>query len=161
MATKGAEDDFRAAASKAVMRSGRHFVQFTVVEGTYIFFSVIRPGGDVEGGVNADEVDGHCFYTTWATGPTMACLGSHVGVLRVVCGYGGIHRGVWPICLTFSRGAIGAACSVYASVNGRTMLNKILHGHQRLFGPIFHGRRTDFSSITPNSTPRGQTNRIG
>ena len=45
---------FRTAASKVVMRSGRHFAQFTVVRGCRSnFFGVIRPGWDVEGGVNA------------------------------------------------------------------------------------------------------------
>ena len=82
---------WRTAASQAVMRSGRHFVQFTVVLG-YMFFGVIRPGGDLDEGTddhhalvvrdpflltpsseaetavrreNADlEEDGHCFYNT-------------------------------------------------------------------------------------------------
>ena len=40
----------RSAASKVVMRSGRHFVQFTVVAGDDVLFGVIRPGWDVEGG---------------------------------------------------------------------------------------------------------------
>ena len=53
-----------AAASTVVMRSGRHFAQFTVVEGINMFFGVIRPGWDVEGEVNAQRVDGHCFYST-------------------------------------------------------------------------------------------------
>jgi len=54
----------RAAASTAVMRSGRHFAQFTVVSGDDMMFGVVRPGWDVEGGVNALDVDGHCFYGT-------------------------------------------------------------------------------------------------
>jgi hypothetical protein len=53
------------AASKAVMRAGRHYVQFTVMSGNYILFGVIRPGWDVEGGKNAHCVDGHCFYDTY------------------------------------------------------------------------------------------------
>jgi len=66
VATMGAQDriDARAAASKVVMRSGRHFAQFTVVEGG-MFFGVIRPGWDVEGEELAPDVDGHCFYGTW------------------------------------------------------------------------------------------------
>ena len=49
--TKAAEeDDFRCAASKVVMRSGRHFAQFTVMSGSMVLFGVIRPGNDVEGG---------------------------------------------------------------------------------------------------------------
>ena len=53
---------WRAVASKVVMRSGRHFVQFTAVEGIGVMFGAIRPGWDVEGGQNAFHVDGHCFY---------------------------------------------------------------------------------------------------
>ena len=29
-----------------------------------MMFGVIRPGWDVEGGVDAEYVDGHCFYDT-------------------------------------------------------------------------------------------------
>ena len=63
VATKSAGGGWRAAASKAVMRSGRHFAQFTVVAGG-LMFGVVRPGWDVEGGLEAEEVDGHCFYYT-------------------------------------------------------------------------------------------------
>jgi hypothetical protein len=55
----------RAAASKAVMRAGRHYAQFTVVSGRTMFFGVIRPGWDAEGGLNAPGVAGHCFYGTY------------------------------------------------------------------------------------------------
>jgi hypothetical protein len=60
----------RTAASKAVMRAGHHYAQFTVVaevvmHGSDMFFGVIRPGWDVEGGQGAQRVDGHCFYSTW------------------------------------------------------------------------------------------------
>ena len=55
---------WRAAASTVVMRSGRHYAQFTVVAGDYMMFGVIRPGWGVEGGVDAEYVDGHCFYYT-------------------------------------------------------------------------------------------------
>jgi hypothetical protein len=63
VATKAVGDySLRAAASKVVMRAGRHYAQFTVVaKGDSIFFGVIRPGWDVEGGQNAPHVDGHCF----------------------------------------------------------------------------------------------------
>jgi hypothetical protein len=71
VATRGVNDlTFRAAASKAVMRAGRHYVQFTVVQftvvagGRYMYFGVIRPGCDVEGGKRAQHVDGHCLYAT-------------------------------------------------------------------------------------------------
>jgi hypothetical protein len=57
---------FITAASKAVMRAGRHYAQFTVVSGIYKFFGVIRPGWDVEGGEETDAVDGHCFYDTFS-----------------------------------------------------------------------------------------------
>ena len=56
---------YRAAASKAVMRAGRHYVQFTMASGGDMFFGVIRPGWDVEGGQGARYVDGHCFYGTY------------------------------------------------------------------------------------------------
>ena len=56
----------RAAASTAVMRSGRHFAQFTVVVGNNMMFGVIRPGWDVEGGADAYNVDGHSFYGTYS-----------------------------------------------------------------------------------------------
>eukprot|EP01046_Picozoa_sp_COSAG06_P023010 COSAG06_NODE_1811_length_8317_cov_7.969944_9_plen_181_part_01 len=65
MATRGGVDySNRVAASKVVVRAGRHYAQFTVVSG-YMFFGVIRPGWDVEGGQHAYLVDGHCFYSTW------------------------------------------------------------------------------------------------
>ena len=55
---------FHAAASKVSMCAGRHYAQFTVVSGDEMFFGVIRPGWDVDGGEDADDVDGHCFYCT-------------------------------------------------------------------------------------------------
>ena len=76
LATTGDGGDdicYRAAASKAVMRAGRHYAQWliTAVNGNYavhvaagMFFGVIRPSWDVEGGEDADDVDGHCFYYT-------------------------------------------------------------------------------------------------
>ena len=75
MATKNANDfNFRVAASQVAMRSGRHFAQFTVLNGDDMFFGVIRPGWDVEGGTEEPDectcwpsdaciqADGHCFY---------------------------------------------------------------------------------------------------
>ena len=44
---------YRAAASKVVMRSGHHYVQFTVVVGYDMMLGVIRPDWDVEGAVGA------------------------------------------------------------------------------------------------------------
>ena len=59
------------AASKAVMRAGRHYVQFTVVSvDDDMFFGVIRPGWVAERGKDVQHVDvqhmisGHCFYWT-------------------------------------------------------------------------------------------------
>ena len=59
------------------MRSGRHFAQFTVLEGPFLFFGVIRPGWDVEAqgtspwrgtgerGADAYDEDGHCLYAAY------------------------------------------------------------------------------------------------
>ena len=52
------------AASKVVMRSGCHFVQFTVLDGNNMCFGVIRPGWDVRRDLGAHNVDDHCFYHT-------------------------------------------------------------------------------------------------
>eukprot|EP01046_Picozoa_sp_COSAG06_P003943 COSAG06_NODE_158_length_21760_cov_36.036979_11_plen_327_part_00 len=74
----GHDGGHRTAASKAVMRAGRHYAQFTMVSGDWMFFGddvtgtstalfgVIRPGWDVEGGQNAHRVDGHCFHDTYS-----------------------------------------------------------------------------------------------
>ena len=65
-ATKAVGHDYseRAAASKAVIRAGRHYAKFTAVSGS-MMFGVTRPGWDVEGGQYADTVDGHCFFHTY------------------------------------------------------------------------------------------------
>eukprot|EP01046_Picozoa_sp_COSAG06_P043069 COSAG06_NODE_5589_length_3379_cov_115.159451_1_plen_305_part_00 len=62
--TVGDHHSDRAAASEAVMRAGRHYAQFTVVGGDYLFFGVIQPGWDVQGERSTYSVDGHCFYNT-------------------------------------------------------------------------------------------------
>ena len=68
VATRGDNEGYsrgRSAASKAVMRSGCHFAQFTVVEGDDLYFGVIRQDWDVEVRDNEPvEAAGHCFYTT-------------------------------------------------------------------------------------------------
>ena len=65
VATRVGGGSFRAAASKVVIRSGRHFAQFTtLVEDIDMLFGAIRPGWDVEGGEYAEAADGHCFYRT-------------------------------------------------------------------------------------------------
>eukprot|EP01046_Picozoa_sp_COSAG06_P065163 COSAG06_NODE_15884_length_1037_cov_2.299574_1_plen_115_part_10 len=50
LATKDVHGGFHTAASKVSMRAGRHYTQFTVVSGDEMFFGVIRPGWDVDGG---------------------------------------------------------------------------------------------------------------
>jgi hypothetical protein len=65
LATVDHGSSWPAAASKAVMRAGRHYAQFTVVSGFLMMFGVIRSGWDVEGGEKAHSVDGHCFYETF------------------------------------------------------------------------------------------------
>ena len=57
-------DGYRVAASMRVMRSGRHFAQFTVVGGISMFFGVIRPGGSQLS--HHVDADGQCFYATAA-----------------------------------------------------------------------------------------------
>ena len=75
LATKSLDDyHYRTTASKVVMRSGRHFAQFTVMEGGYLFFGVIRPGWGLEGVLEAEDVDGRCFYYT---GSGERCPGYH------------------------------------------------------------------------------------
>jgi hypothetical protein len=69
LATRGAHHPcghFRTAAGKAVLRAGCHYAQFTVVSGVDMLFGVIRPGWDVEGGMDAFLVNGHCFYDTFS-----------------------------------------------------------------------------------------------
>eukprot|EP01046_Picozoa_sp_COSAG06_P029934 COSAG06_NODE_2813_length_6243_cov_7.236165_8_plen_353_part_00 len=64
LATKAVGDYvYRDVASKAVMRAGRHYAQFTVERGFDMYSGVIRPGWDVEAGHRAQHVDGHCFYS--------------------------------------------------------------------------------------------------
>ena len=83
---------WRTAANKVVMRSGRHFAHFTLVAGNIMTFGVIRPGWNVEGDEDADEVDGHCFYWTlnggrypgdieWEGRQPAREQGDHIGML--------------------------------------------------------------------------------
>eukprot|EP01046_Picozoa_sp_COSAG06_P031514 COSAG06_NODE_3074_length_5891_cov_6.288847_1_plen_302_part_00 len=65
LATMAYDGKYRTAASKAVMRAGRHYTQFTMVRGGLMYFGVIRPGWDVEGGAGAHGGYGHCFYSTF------------------------------------------------------------------------------------------------
>ena len=84
MATKNAAAySWRAAASKATMRAGRHFAQLTMVEGNQMVFGVIRVGWDVENGANAYHADyaqanGHCIE--WE-GMQPAQEGDRIGML--------------------------------------------------------------------------------
>ena len=65
VATKDVDGSWWCAASTVVMRSGRHFAQFTVEsDDAFKSFGVIRAGWDVELGTGAYIVDGHCFYHT-------------------------------------------------------------------------------------------------
>ena len=69
MATRyGNDGEFHAAASKVMMRPGRHFVQFTVAEGIGMIFGAIllRPSWDVQGGERAEDEEGHCLYYTYS-----------------------------------------------------------------------------------------------
>ena len=56
----------RGAASRLAMRAGRHYVQSTALSGKSMHFGVICPGWRVEGGKDAQYVDGHCFYFTFS-----------------------------------------------------------------------------------------------
>ena len=65
VATRSDTDGIRrTAASKMVMRSGRHCVQFTVVEGDWMYFGVVRRGWDVEGGAGAERDRSNCLFHT-------------------------------------------------------------------------------------------------
>jgi hypothetical protein len=68
LATKDAHGGFHTAASKVLMRAGRHYAEFMVMSGSFMFFGVIRPGWGLEGGENAHLVAGHCFYFTASGG---------------------------------------------------------------------------------------------
>jgi hypothetical protein len=53
-------------ASGAVLNGGGlRMVQLTVRKGDYMHFGAIRADWDVEGGVNAHAVQGHCFYNAY------------------------------------------------------------------------------------------------
>ena len=68
--------EFSPAASKVVMKSGRHFAEFTVLSTRAgIMFGVIRPNCIVESN-NAYAVPGHCFYNT-ASGQSWRCSEWH------------------------------------------------------------------------------------
>ncbi len=57
--------NFRAAASGAVMRSGRYYAEFTLVHrGSGNHFGVIQADWDVEDGSSPHNVAGHCFDAT-------------------------------------------------------------------------------------------------
>ena len=65
VATRSVNDGYyRTAASKVVMRSGRHFAQFTLLGDSYMRCGVIQPGWDGEEGEAASSAAGHCFYAT-------------------------------------------------------------------------------------------------
>jgi hypothetical protein len=83
------------AACGTVMRAGRHFAQFELVEGTFMMLGVIRPSWDVVSQLHAHEQARHCFYHTGSgqrfpgrrpakrkwTGIAHASKGDRVGLL--------------------------------------------------------------------------------
>ena len=95
VATRSAYDGYYwTAVSMVVMLSGRHFAQFTLVQGEYLMFGVVRPGWDVEGGATAHTVDnGHCLqllttayngrrnpgHTGWEGSQLVMTPGDHIG----------------------------------------------------------------------------------
>eukprot|EP01043_Picozoa_sp_COSAG02_P061074 COSAG02_NODE_8123_length_2699_cov_4.471923_2_plen_433_part_01 len=57
---------YHTAASGAVLKGGGlHMVQFTERKGDQMWFGLIGADWDVEGGANAHNVQGHCFYHTY------------------------------------------------------------------------------------------------
>ena len=73
-ARQGQRLSWRAAASTAVMRSGRHFAQFTILQGR-MYLGVVRPGWDTECS-NLRTVHGHCFLD-YSTGNGCRLPGGH------------------------------------------------------------------------------------
>lgn len=57
--------DGGAAASAEVMSEGKHFVEFTVLKGEYLYLGAMAAGWDVEGGKDVEQSpDGGCFFST-------------------------------------------------------------------------------------------------
>jgi hypothetical protein len=54
----------QAAACSTVMRSGRHFGQFSLVEGGFMMLGVVRPSWDAVSELHAHEQGHHVFYHT-------------------------------------------------------------------------------------------------
>jgi hypothetical protein len=53
------------AAGEAVMSEGKHFVQFTVLKGEYIYLGAMSAAWDVEGGQAVEQAEeGGCFFST-------------------------------------------------------------------------------------------------
>ena len=105
VATRGATNTRRAAASTVAMRSGRHFAQFTLMEGYNVLLGVIRPGWDVEGG--------QMRRSTTATASTSRPMGEAAPAVT-------IGRGCSP---RKSRATASACCLTSiraASPSGRT-----------------------------------------
>lgn len=57
-ANGGSDASTRTAATNIVMRTGRHYAEFTVVEGIWTFFGVIAAKWNVEAGEGAERVPG-------------------------------------------------------------------------------------------------------
>ena len=62
----GESGSWRAAASPVVMRSGRHFAQFTVREGRDMMFGAIREHYPLVKGAIPHVEEGHSFYNSHA-----------------------------------------------------------------------------------------------
>ena len=54
----------QAAACSTVMRAGRHFANFFLVEGGFMMLGVVRPNWDAASGLHAHEQGHHVFYHT-------------------------------------------------------------------------------------------------
>ena len=83
-ATKTGDDHLCTAASRTVMQSGQHFVQFTILEysGGSMLFGMVRPGWDAAGGKDVEDVADHCFIDAYD-------LHSYPGNIRWREGIGG------------------------------------------------------------------------
>lgn len=52
------------AASKEALTSGKHFVEFTVLKGEFLYLGVMEAGWGVENGKDVEQEEGGCFYST-------------------------------------------------------------------------------------------------
>ena len=107
MATRyGNDGEFHAAASKVMMRPGRHFVQFTVAEGIGMIFGAIllRPSWDVQGGERAEDEEATASTTRTAGNATPATATGRAGTARG-------SRATSSVCCSTSTRFIMTVCS--------------------------------------------------